>query len=266
MEAAICYRLDLVIRLVDTTVGSPVTERQVLFRENGRMLSFLSRGAGTYVLVNGERKKRQISIAVRGYLETTADICYEALTGRYPEVYVELIPERPKYGGWDFMDISGNLPGISSVAAVCLTAPSARAVSYNAEKRQMRILPARELNEKTYALIHSQTDSFEEFCVASVKKKVLLRLEHPLETAFQPEEEIARIVRGRTETNGNYLLRLRGDGQGLQYLIRYVVNGKTNFRRAAAGNADDPENRRLQDGSDGGDGSVLSMLFRDDSL
>ncbi len=245
MEAAICYRLDLVIRLVDTTVGCPVTERQVLFRENGRTLSFLSRGAGTYVLVNGERKDRRILITVRGYLETTADICYEALTGRYPEVYVELIPERPKYGGCDFVDFNGNLSGISSVAAVCLSAPSAKAVSYNANKRQLRILPARELDGKAYALIHAQADSFEEFRVASVKKKVLLQLEHPLETAFRPEEEIARIVRGRTEENGDYLLRLRVDGQGMQYLVRYVVNGKTNFKRVVSGDAFDPENRRL---------------------
>lgn len=227
---------------MDTTSGCPVKESQVLFRQDGRKLAFLPRGAGVYVLLNDERTDRVLTVAVRGYLEAAVEIHYEGLTGRYPEVCVELIPEKPKYGSCDFMDISGNLPGISSVAGVCLTNPFAKAISYHAEKRQMNLLAARELDEKAYALIHAQTESFEEFQVASVRKKLFLRLAHPLETELKPEEEISRIVRGRTEKNGNYLLRLRGDGQGLQYLVRYVVKGKTMFKKIAADIADNSGN------------------------
>lgn len=228
------YRLDLVVRLVDTTVGCPVTQRQVRFRQDGREVAFLPKGAGTYVLVNAGRKDGELSVAVRGYLETAVNIRYEELSERYPEVYVELIPERPKYGNCDYVDISGKLPGISSIAAVCLTNPSARALSYNAEKRQIKLLQAKRLGEKAYALIHAQEECFEEFRVASVKNRLLLRLTDSLETGLMPEEEISRIVRGRTKENGDYLLRLRGDGQGMHYLIRYIVKGRTKFKRIAA--------------------------------
>ena len=231
------------IKLVDTTIGCPVTERQVQFAQNGRTLSLFPRGVGVYVLLNGERKDGRVTIAVRGYLETAVDIRYGELTGRYPEVYVALIPDRPKYGSCDFVDISGILPGISSIAAVCLTDPLAKVVSYNAGKRQMKLLRAGELDEKAYALIHAQTERFEEFQVASVRNKLLLRLTHPLEAEVTPEEDIARIVRGRTEKDGSYLLRLRGDGQGMRYLVRYVVNGRTTFEKIAAESVGNPGNR-----------------------
>lgn len=196
------------------------------------------------MLVNAGREDGNISIAVRGYLETAVEIRYEKLSERYPEVSVELIPERPKYGNCDFADISGNLPGISSIAAVCLTNPSARALSYNAEKRQIKLLQAKNLDEKTYALIHTQAETFEEFRVASAGKKLLLRLEQPLATELKAEEEISRIVRGRTEENGNYLLRLRGDGREMQYLVRYEAKGTTTFEKITAASADGHENER----------------------
>lgn len=234
------------IRLVDTTVGCPVTERRVLFMQNGKRIAFHSRGAGAYVLINGGRKDGKLTVAVRGYLETVVDIRYEELTGRYPEVYVALIPERPEYGSCDFVDISGSMPGISSIAAVSLTDPLAKVVSYHAGKRQMRLLAARRLDEEAYALIHAQTEDFEEFHVASARDKLLLRLAYPLEAEVRPEEEISRIVRGRVEENGDYLLRLRGGGQGMQYLVRYVVKGRTKFQKIAAELADDSENRNME--------------------
>lgn len=244
MENAFCHRLALVIRLVDTTIGCPVTERQVRFTQDGRQQAFFPRGAGTYVCLDRGREDGELTIAVRGYLETTVDIRYGEMTGEYPEVYVELMPEKPKNGYHDFVDITGNMPGITSVAAVCLADPYAKALSYHAEKRQIRLMAAGRLDEKAYALVHEQTESFEEFHVASVKDRLLLRLSHPLATEVKAEEQITRIVRGRTERNGDYLLRLREKGQGIVYLVRYVVKGKTIFGKTAAGFADSQEKGR----------------------
>lgn len=246
MENGFCYRLDLVVRLVDTTAGGPVTQRQVRFLLNDREVSFFPKGAGIYVLINAGRKEGSLSVAVKGYLKTAVDIRYEEGKGRYPEVYVELIPERPRYGICNFTDISGNLPGISSIAAVCLTKPFATALSYHAGKRQIKLLQAKELEEKAYALIHAQEETFEEFRVLPGKNKLLLRLEDPLETELRPEEEISRIVRGLTDEAGNYLLRLRGDGRGMQYLVRYVVKDRLRFEKVAADIADGKENGRLE--------------------
>lgn len=241
MERSFCYRLDLVIRLLDTTNGFPVTERRVSFAQNGRSLSFLPKGEGIYVLINGGREERRLTIAVKGYLETVVEIRYEELSVSCPEVDVELIPERSKYGSCDFVDISGTLQGISSITAVCLTKPCARVLSYNVEKRQMKLMEAGRLDEKTYALIHAQEEKFEEFFVAVVKNRLLLRLAKPLETEVKPEEEISRVVRGRIKKNGDYLLRLRTGGRGTQYLIRYEGKGRIGFQKISAESTDDRE-------------------------
>lgn len=82
------------IRLVDTASGHPVTERQVIFRRHGQNLTLLYRGAGIYVLLDSEEKDGKLTVAARGYLETEVEIRFEELTGRYPEVYVALIPIR----------------------------------------------------------------------------------------------------------------------------------------------------------------------------
>lgn len=239
-----CYQIDLVIRLVDTTNGCPVNERRILAAAGGHKLTFLFKGEGTYVLVNEGRKDRRLSILVRGYLEAVVEICYEELDKNCPEVYVELIPERPQYGSLDFWDISGNLPGITSIAAVCLTKPCARALSYHDVKRQLKLMEAGRLDERAYALIHPQTESFEEFHVAAVKNRLLLRLAQPLKTEVKAEEEISRIVRGRIEKNGDYLLRLREEGRGVQYLVRYEVKGAANFQKITTESADAWENGR----------------------
>lgn len=257
MGDSFCYQLDLVIRLVDTTVGWPVTEQQVLFKKNGQKLAFYSCGAGVHVCLNSGREDMKLTVIVKGYLETTVDIRYKELAGRYPEVYVDLIPERPKYGYSDFVDIIGNMPGITSVAAVCLTNSFAEAAAYSTRKQQMKLFAARVFDEEAYALIHAETASFEEFHVVSVRNRLFLRLAQPMETEVKPGEKISRIVRGKAEKDGNYLLRLRKDGQGMQHLIRYVVNGKTTFRKIGAESAGDLENGRLQNGDDGGDGGGL---------
>lgn len=48
-------------------------------------------------------------------------------------------------------------------------------------------------------------------------------------------------MRGRTEENGDYLLRLRRDGQGMRYLVRYEVKGKVTFEKITAAAADSRE-------------------------
>ena len=62
-------------------------------------------------------------------------------------------------------------------------------------------------------------------------------------TECKPEEGIVRIVRGMTDANGRYLLRVRMDGKGTKYLVRYTVFGVTKFKEFAFG--DEMERRFL---------------------
>ena len=242
METSVTYALDLVVRLIDTTTGYPVTERRVMFYEDDRPVTYVGKGEGVYISLNHKREDRLLRVCVKGYLEEKVKIQYAQLSSKYPEIFIELIPEIPVYGYTDILELKGNMPGILSVSAVSMTESKARAAAYQEKKQQLKLFDSSRLTERAYALIHRDPEFFEEFHVKSVKNRLILKLEEPLETICKPEELVSRIVRGRTDGSGNYFLRIRGDGRGTDYLVRYVVEGQTKFKRIVF---DDPENRRL---------------------
>ncbi len=242
MEALISYSLDLIVHLVDTTTGDPVTEHQVMFYHDSRLVTYVRKGDGLYVGMNMGKKDRELTVRVKGYLEAVTELCYEKLSGRYPEIFINLIPEMPAYGYVDLLELKGNLAGISSIDAVSMTDPHAMVQGYLEKKQQLKLLQSKKLTERDYALIHDSPESFEEFHIQPVNHKQYLRLREPLQTVCKPEETVTRIIRGRTTGSGDYILRVRGDGRGTDYLVRYVVKGQTKFKRIVF---DDPEHRRL---------------------
>ena len=231
MEASISYSVDLIIRLIDTTTGYAVTERQVIFTEDGNPVAFLGKENGVYVGMNMGKTDRELRVKVKGYLETDFSVVYADIAGRYPEVLVYLIPEIPTYGFTNILEIKGNLLGIESVDAVSVTDPYGKAQAYQPQKQQMKLLDSKKLTERAYALLHTEPESFEEFHIYPAKNKQILKLKDPLLTECKPEEIITRIIRGKTWESGDYTLRVRGDGRGTEYLVRYVVNGQTEFKR-----------------------------------
>ena len=86
------------------------------------------------------------------------------------------------------------------------------------------------MEETAYGLIHADKMTFEAFDVEKVVSPVSLKLRETLQEEFRENAPIMRIVHGRTDAQGNYLLRVRDDGTNLKYLVRYVVSGKPQFQ------------------------------------
>lgn len=86
------------------------------------------------------------------------------------------------------------------------------------------------MEETGYGLIHADSMTFEAFDVEKVVSPVSLKLREPLQEEFRENAPIARIVHGRTDAQGNYLLRVRDDGTNLKYLVRYIVSGSPQFQ------------------------------------
>lgn len=241
-DASITYRLDLVVRLLDTTTGQPAAQRQVAFLTDGRVINLQERDTGLYILLNHGRNDMRFTVQAKGYLETSVDICYADLSERYPEVEIPLIPEKKPYGWQEFVTIEGVMPGITSLAAVPLQNSSAKAASYLEKKQILKFFIAKSMEEKSYALVHMDRMEFEEFRIAKRINGLSVKLAAPLNESCRPEEPVARIVRGITEPSGKYLLRIREGTSGMEYLVRYTVDGKTVFKKISL---DDPEDWRL---------------------
>lgn len=233
-DAEIHYQLDLIVRLVDTTTGKKIPQRQVTFKAENQILAFQRRDEGVYVLLNHGRADMVLDISVIGYLPMQLQVCYEELSPRFPEVEVPLIPEAGRNRFVDYLTLEGNRPGITSVAAVSLKKPHGAVISYQARKQSLKLYYAKEFEEHSYAVIHEEMQEFEEFQIKKRLDKLELKLAAPLKADCRPEAKINRIVHGKVEPDGHYILRVLEEGGGTDYLVRYVVDGKVTFKRFQA--------------------------------
>ena len=232
-DAEIRYKLDLIVRLVDTTNGKKVEQRQVVFKIDNQIIPLLRRDEGLYVLLNQGRNDMNLEVLVAGYLPVKLAICYEELSKNFPEVEVPLIPEVNTNGFVDMLTLEGCCPGLTSIEAVSLKRNCGMVDSYQERKQALRLYYSNPLEESSYAIVHEQQQEFEEFRIQKRLDKLCVRLVNPLAMPCRPEEKIARIVHGRVDENGRYLLRVLEEGDGTEYLVRYVVNGKASFKRVS---------------------------------
>ena len=75
--AVLRAKLDLLVRLVDTTTGATVDERNVLFMRDERKVRPEERGNGNYVFINTGREDFLMRIKVAGFEEYVTHIRYE---------------------------------------------------------------------------------------------------------------------------------------------------------------------------------------------
>lgn len=230
-DADIHYKLDLIVHLVDTTTGKAIEQRQVTFQSEEQVVPFLRRDDGLYILLNRGRKDMDLKIQVVGFLPAEVRICYTQLQEQFPKVEVAMIPEISPSGFIDMVTMEGQYTGMESIVAVPLKNPYGVVARYLEKKQILRLYGTKPLKEMAYAVIHEQQQEFEEFQIKKRIDKLNVKLAEPLKTACRPEEMVVRIVRGRVDASGNYLLRLQEDAGGIEYMIRYVVAGKVVFKR-----------------------------------
>lgn len=230
-EAEIHYKLDLIVRLVDTTTGESIRQKQVIFKSEDQLIPFLRRDEGLYVLLNRGRNDMNLRIQVTGFLPAVVKVRYADLSENFPEVEAAMIPEISTSGFVDMLTLEGHCPGMESIAAVSLKKAYGAVDSYQEKKQTLRLYYTKPLEEMSYAVIHDQQQEFEEFQIKKRLDKLSVKLTEPLKTACRSEEKIVRIVRGMVDESGKYLLRMQDEGNGTEYLIRYVVNGKAAFKK-----------------------------------
>ena len=235
-DAEIHYQLDLIVRLLDTTTGKRIEQRQVIFKNEDQVLAFLRRDTGLYILLNRGRNDMTLDIQVVGYLPARVNVCYDELPKNFPEVEVAMIPEALTSGFVDMLTLEGICEGLESIEAVSLKNPYGAVDTYQERKQTLKLYYTKPLEEASYAVIHEQDQEFERFRIRKRVDKLSVKLAEPLKTACKPEEKIARIVYGRVDQDGRYLLRIQEDGGGTEYLVRYVVNGIESFKRISLEN------------------------------
>lgn len=232
-EGVIRARLDLLIRLTDTTTGLSVGERGIKFTFNGEEIRPTARGFGNYILINHGRENGLMQIDVYGFepFETVVD--YDKLDERLPTVDAFLIPSENDNSGPKMLSFSGTLKGLSSLECIHPGRALSGIREFDKKKLIMTIYaPNRRMNmvHSYYGLYHSEADTYESIEITEQLDSNKVRLKEPLSEEFAVNAPICRRLFGRVSDDGRFLLRVRDDGKRQTYLVKYVVDGETRYK------------------------------------
>jgi hypothetical protein len=215
-KGVITARLDLLIRLQDTTTGLLVEERNVIFKMNGEEFRPTSRGFGNFILINHGRENGLMHVDVYGYEPFETYVDYEQMDERLPTVDVFLIPSENGMSGPKMLSLSGTLKGLSSLECIHMGRPVAGIREFVPKRRLMTIYaPNRRMNmiHSYYGLYHAEAETYEPFEIQEQVESHKVRLTKPLEEEFAVNDPIYRRVFGQVREDGSYLIRVRDDGK-----------------------------------------------------
>ena len=232
-EGVIKNRLDLLIRLQDTTNGMCVTERNLTFWFNGKEVRPASRGNGNFILINQGRENGLMQIRVYGFEPFAAMVDYSELDERLPVLDAYLIPSEYMRSGQDLLSVTGKMEGLKRIEAVHLARPLSGLREFNPKKCEMTVyMPNRRMNmvHTHYGLVNLAEQTFEDFMVLAELDDKKVRVKEPLQGQFPQNAPICRLIYGRVEEDGSYLLRVRKTGKNLKHLVRFVTEEGSEFR------------------------------------
>ncbi len=215
---------------MDTTTGNPPGTGSIRFSRDGRPLIAISKGGGNHIFINLGREDFLMRIEVDGYdpLEKMIEFPEAGML----ETDVFLMPSENAYRGGRVLTLAGRIPGLTSIKAVNLSMPVCSISEFDQEKNIMTLfLPNRriEMEGVYYGLVHETEASFESFEVAEVISAVSVRIKEPLKEEYLLNSPISRVVFGKVEKDGSYILRVRDNATDLRYLVCVEAKGETGF-------------------------------------
>lgn len=233
MADVIKMQLSMVIHLIDTTTGNSILESNVSFYGDGVKLSTLSRGNGLFLVMNESREKFMLKSVIYGYEENETEIDLNTLERKLPIKEVYLIPKTQRGVNEGLLTLQGVLAGINSIKAVPLYSHHLHTRGYEERKRIITIFNPHKKNllERNYAIIAKDNTSFEEFVLEKQIDSKSIKICENVTGDCSNDCAITRVVFGETDSEGNYLLRVRDEAQKLPYLIRYEIAGNVYFEQ-----------------------------------
>ena len=226
------HRLDLALRLVDTTSGRNISGRNVSVFADGEPIRFGEKGDQMLVFQNLVKRKFRMKIVSPAYEEVDADVDLDAISGNLPLLEIHMVPGADYPGGTEFLVLQGSLPGIEELAAVRLGDNACLMREFDARRRTAKIFNPHHLalDRVQYALVDPDRYVYEPFRIQRMVDDQTLKLDRVLEMSFRNYFPITPEVFGKTWQDGDYCLRLRDQGREARWLVRWVKNGETAFR------------------------------------
>lgn len=236
----ITHKVQLLIQLVDTLTGQPVTEDDVSFFCDHKRIPLLSKGQGLYILLNIDKTEFSFTVKAYGYEKREYQISLEEQEAEPSIFYVYCIPAKNYRGLLQYYTVQGNMPGIQSIDGICLPEKLHRekktflVQEYDTRRRILTIFQLHQLSLTwpEYALLYEEENVYEVFGIQKKISNTSYKLKQPLQREATQDLPVVRLVYGMVDQEGNYLIRVPKEQKpDERYLFRYVVNGQEQFRQ-----------------------------------
>lgn len=229
------HRLDLGLRLSDAVSGRRVPGRSVRIFSGGGEI-FFGEKDGVLTLQNLGPRPLRLHIVSAFYepLEVSA-------APDEPELFPPLLelplvpgPRHPEFP--QLWALEGVLPGISRLSAVRPGDGVCLLRFFDPGTRLMTVFNPHRLDliRACYALVDSESGSYEPFRILEMRDDGVLRIDRVLERAGSGSR-VCPLVSGWCGPGGEYRLLLPPGGQGGAWLIRCLIGGQPCFRTVSPG-------------------------------
>ncbi len=220
------HRLDLALRLIDTTSGRNV--RNPAIKIDGTPVRFGAKEDGVLVFQNLGKQRFRVTASAPGFEDTEADVNLDALNRAYPLLELHMLPG----DGEEFLTLSGKLPGIAALSAVRMGDNACLMREFDARKRLAKLFnPHRlALDRLHYALVDPDRGVFESFQIVHCTDDQTVKTDRVLEMPFRNYFPVSPMVLGRTAPDGSYCLRVRDEGEKAMWYVRWETDGEEHFQ------------------------------------
>ncbi len=229
--AVINHRLDLALRIIDTTTGKPVAGNELKLSRDGKPLNPMEKERGTLIFPELGRSDFTLTVSSRNYEQTIIPISYSELDEKLPLMELQLIPTSSNIIPVPCLTLEGCMPGITELTAVKMGASSCLIREFEPRKRLATIFNPHklELDRTHYALVDPDKLCYERFRIEKRVSDSSIRLDHLLETEFGNYFPICPVVFGKTAEDGSYCLRVRDDAKNVKWLIGYKIGQEHHY-------------------------------------
>ena len=232
-HAIVRHRLDLVLRLIDSTTGYAIPERKIqMVMRPDKHVKPIVRDDGTYLFIGIGRTDFEIDIHVYGYESKTEKVMFEDLDENMPIKEVYLLPKAISTREDNLLTLRGTLSGIEEVEAISLSSVVCNFKEYDKRRNILKIFNQHNVKMKDvhYGILDMENEMFEHFVIKKVLSTQELELRKSLEHDYTMNQPIARIIFGQVNEDGEYILTVNA-GQTAWYLVRYVVEGTVHYKK-----------------------------------
>lgn len=226
------HRLDLAVRLVDTTSGRGISAKNMEVCIDKSPVRFGEKGSGMLILQNLEKRRFQLEIRSSAYERVEREVDLDALGKGLPLLELHLIPG-PGYPGTDqFQTLEGTLPGIQNLSAVRVGDNACLIREFDPRKRLLKLFNPHHLalDRVWYALVDPDQGCYEPFQILRMLDDQTVKTDRVLETEFRNYFPISPTVMGAWGEDGKYCLRVRDEGTACKWLVRWEEDGAAKFR------------------------------------